>query len=131
MLRDLVPFVQFKKCEKHPWRSVNFSKVAGFSLTSQISIVFFRYSSDILGKHLGSRKRRPNKREYSVLANNFIRYLRSSFSILISFSCIRDFQSVSIQHLLTSGINYFKNNIPEKSLKLIREENLNRIIIAH
>ena len=28
-LRDLVPFVQFKKREKHPWRSVNFSKVAG------------------------------------------------------------------------------------------------------
>ena len=20
VLRDLVPFVQFKKCEKHPWR---------------------------------------------------------------------------------------------------------------
>ena len=29
-LRDLVPFVQFKKREKHPWRSVNFSKIAGF-----------------------------------------------------------------------------------------------------
>ena len=28
-LRDLVPFVQFKKREKLPWRSVNFSKVAG------------------------------------------------------------------------------------------------------
>ena len=27
-LRDLVPFVQFKKREKHPWKSVNFSKVA-------------------------------------------------------------------------------------------------------
>ena len=26
-LRDLVPFVQFKKREKHPCRSVNFSKV--------------------------------------------------------------------------------------------------------
>ena len=25
-LRDLVPFVQFKKCEKHPWRSVTFSE---------------------------------------------------------------------------------------------------------
>ena len=25
-LRDLVPFVQFKKREKHPWSSVNFSK---------------------------------------------------------------------------------------------------------
>ena len=31
-LRDLAPFVQFKKREKHPWTSVNFSKVAGFSL---------------------------------------------------------------------------------------------------
>ena len=29
-LRDLVPFVQFKKREKHPWRSVTFSKVADF-----------------------------------------------------------------------------------------------------
>ena len=28
-LRDLVSFVQFKKREKHPWRSVTFSKVAG------------------------------------------------------------------------------------------------------
>ena len=28
-LRDLVPFVQFKERKKHPWRSVNFSKVAG------------------------------------------------------------------------------------------------------
>ena len=30
--RDLVAFAQFKKCEKHPWRSVTFSKVAGLSL---------------------------------------------------------------------------------------------------
>ena len=28
-LRDLVPFAQFKNREKHPWRGVNFSKVAG------------------------------------------------------------------------------------------------------
>ena len=28
----LVPYVEFKKWEKHPWRSVNFSKVADFSL---------------------------------------------------------------------------------------------------
>ena len=27
-LRDLVPFAQFEKREKHPKRSVNFSKVA-------------------------------------------------------------------------------------------------------
>ena len=31
-LLDLVSFVQFKKHEKHPWKRVNFSKVAGFSL---------------------------------------------------------------------------------------------------
>ena len=31
-LHDLEAFVQFKKREKHPWRSINFSKVAGFSL---------------------------------------------------------------------------------------------------
>ena len=28
-LCHLVPFVQFKKREKHPWGSVTFSKVAG------------------------------------------------------------------------------------------------------
>ena len=31
-LRDLVAFVQFKKCEKHPWRSDTYSKTAGQSL---------------------------------------------------------------------------------------------------
>ena len=28
-LHDLVPFVQFKKPEKRPWRSVTFIKIAG------------------------------------------------------------------------------------------------------
>ena len=31
-LCDVVPFVQFKKREEHPWRSVTFSKVTGFRL---------------------------------------------------------------------------------------------------
>ena len=31
-LCDLVPFVQFKRREKHPYRSDTFSKVTGFSL---------------------------------------------------------------------------------------------------
>ena len=31
-LRDLIPFVQFRKREKHPWRSVTFSKVADLKL---------------------------------------------------------------------------------------------------
>ena len=29
---DFLPFVQFEKRVKHPWRKVNFNKVAGFSL---------------------------------------------------------------------------------------------------
>ena len=33
VLCDLVPFAQFKKCEKLPWMSVTFSKVAGFTFT--------------------------------------------------------------------------------------------------
>ena len=32
-LHDLVPFVKSKKHEKHPWRSVTFSNVAGSKLT--------------------------------------------------------------------------------------------------
>ena len=31
-LRDLVPFRQSKKCEKHPWSSDTFSKRASFRL---------------------------------------------------------------------------------------------------
>ena len=31
-LRDLVPFAQFKKREKHPWRRDTCSEVAVFSL---------------------------------------------------------------------------------------------------
>ena len=32
-LRDLVPFLQFKKREKHPWKTVTFSKVAGLAFS--------------------------------------------------------------------------------------------------
>ena len=39
-LHDLVPFVRFKKNrEKHPWRSVMFSKVADFSVFHVFKIV--------------------------------------------------------------------------------------------
>ena len=38
-LLDLVPFVQFEKREKHPWRSVTFSKIAGFTLQIQQNII--------------------------------------------------------------------------------------------
>ena len=33
VLHDLVPFAQLKKREKHPWRSITFSKVALLKVT--------------------------------------------------------------------------------------------------
>ena len=85
-----------------------------------------------LEEHLGNRKLYLNKRRNSVLANNFIKYLGSSFWILDDFSCVRDFQTeYGSQQLLSSRINGFTNNVSEKTLRLIRQENLNRIIIAH
>ena len=52
-LRDLVPFVQFKKRENYPWRGGTFSKVAGcitnFSAasTDRPSNSMLGYSSDM------------------------------------------------------------------------------------
>ena len=43
VLRDLVPFVQFEKHEKHSWRRVFFSKVAGLSNTPPwVFFTFFK-----------------------------------------------------------------------------------------
>ena len=42
VLRDLVPFVQFKTCQKHPWRSVTFSKVAGSKPLSLPKVIFLK-----------------------------------------------------------------------------------------
>ena len=39
-LRNLVPFMQFKKYKKHPWMSVTFSKVAGFRSSMGVFHVF-------------------------------------------------------------------------------------------
>ena len=40
VLRDLVPFVQFKKREKHPWRSVTFSTKS--NTPSWVFFTFFK-----------------------------------------------------------------------------------------
>ena len=38
---NLVALVQFKKREKHPWRSVNFSKVSKISTSPRVFFTFF------------------------------------------------------------------------------------------
>ena len=42
VLRDLVPFIQFKKREKHPWGSGTFSKVSGFKPATLLKVTFLR-----------------------------------------------------------------------------------------
>ena len=42
-LRDLVPFVQFKKSEQHPWRSVTFSEASNFTKSNTPPWVFFTF----------------------------------------------------------------------------------------
>ena len=37
-LGDLVSFMQFEKREKHPWRNINFSKVAGLKLATLLKL---------------------------------------------------------------------------------------------
>ena len=47
VLRHLVPFVQFKKREKYPWRCVTFDKVAGLSLQ-----LYLKYHSSMGAFHV-------------------------------------------------------------------------------
>ena len=44
-LRDLAPFVQFKKREKYPWKSVTFRKVtfSNFTKSNSPPWVFFKF----------------------------------------------------------------------------------------
>ena len=42
-LRDLIPFEQIKNREKRPWRSVTYSKVAGFTKSNTLPWVFFTF----------------------------------------------------------------------------------------
>ena len=42
-LHDLVPSAQFRKREKHPWRSVNFSKACNFTKINTPPWVLFTF----------------------------------------------------------------------------------------
>ena len=53
-LRDLVTIVQCKNRVKHPWRSVNFSKVPGFSPKSYKTFHIVEFQNDLdLRLHAG------------------------------------------------------------------------------
>ena len=65
-LRDLISFVQFKKREKHPWRTVNFSKLAGCKINTPPWVFFTFLKSD---KWYQIAQRITNKNLYSPVCS--------------------------------------------------------------
>ena len=56
VFRDLILFVQFKRREKDPWRSITFSKVAGLEVT-----LLHGYFSRFLSCTNGTKSRNASK----------------------------------------------------------------------
>ena len=75
--RDLVPYVQFKKREKHPRRSVNFSKVAGWNVLNCVNGTKSRKASHVCRLQINfPQKSTAPSQYYKLLAltrlvNNF------------------------------------------------------------
>ena len=64
-LRDFVPFVQFKKREKHPLKKVNFSKVAGFKPATLLKLkLFHECFSRFLNCTNGTKSRNASQISY-------------------------------------------------------------------
>ena len=79
-------------------------------------------------EHLGIKKLHLNKKGNSLLANNFLKYLRSTFWDDIDSNCFE----VNVHECES------KLDIPdrlsvvfENSLKVIRTKNYNRTVLAH
>ena len=75
-LRDLVPFVQFKKYEKPPCRSATFSKVAGWSFTKSNAPpwVFLNYANGTKSRkvsHIYSFRQTTQPRQKRIIFLNF------------------------------------------------------------
>ena len=78
-LRDLVPFVQFKKREKHPWRSVTFSRLLLsrklITWTKWVTLTILTKTSRKIDKYLLYAK--------SSLRKNFFTHLRHLLTFLL------------------------------------------------
>ena len=91
-----------KKREKHPWRSVNFSKVAGFKLQFDVIIVWIVNAKDNLhncyGYSLNQLVYRHNPSLPSVLTNKLPVMEGSTSELLRShFNAISDSRRVFIE----------------------------------
>ena len=90
-LHDLVPFVQFKKCEKRPWKSVTFSKAAGLSVTFLKVTLLYGCFSWFLNCTYGTKSRKTSHIELFYWM--FVSAVNSiSFSYLLVSTCFSDFK---------------------------------------
>ena len=95
---------------------------------SQKNIDFIQ-NSNIMEEHLGVKKLHLNKKGNSLLANNFLKYLRSTFWDDIDSNCFE----VNVNEC-ESKLNLpdrLSNVVSERSLKEIRTKNLNWVVLAH
>ena len=79
--------------------------------------------------YLGIRKLHLNKKSNSLLANNFLKYLRSTFWDHVGSNCfevnVHEYESkLDIPHRLSDAVS-------ERSLEVIRTKNPNGIVLAH
>ena len=107
-LRDLVPFVQFKKSEKNPWRNVNFSKAeacnsAKINTPPWVFFMFFKWY-----KWTKSRK-----------ASHILLYNILLLLYLNPFEAI--FYKVIISKLIHSVISLGTNTCSKSKLKAIEQ----------
>ena len=82
-----------------------------------------------MAEHLGIKKLHLNKKGNSLLANNFLKYLRSTFWDDIDSNCFE----VNVNEC-ESKLNLpdrLSNVVSERSLKEIRTKNLNWVVLAH
>ena len=81
---DLVPFVQFKKREKHPWRSVTFSKAANKGVLLKVTLLHGCFSR-FLNCTNGTKSRKTSIKK---LYHRLLRDKNMSLSLLFLSSTL-------------------------------------------
>ena len=110
----MVPFVQFKNREKHPWRNVNFSKVTGLQPATLLKLTLLHgWFSRFLNSANGTKSR--NVPQLSALSVRL--YIDSMMLVIVTLGKLQSTRKTS-QHLtLKSNCKIFLSHIFGKFLK--------------
>ena len=92
-LRDLVPFIQFKKREKHPWRSVTFSKAACRLKPATLLKVTLLYSC--FARFLNCTNVTKSRKAFHIWRNDFsliVCRMTGNWNLSTSLFCLLNFR---------------------------------------